>query len=1025
MSFQEPNRSNSFVHLVDDGTLSSPRAVGVGRNELVMSDDEGKIITTLESPKAAPSSDKAEVTGASKNEGLLTQMKSRLSKQIELKKVLSNPKPPSTASSKPLDVSGSIEIPQDLILSSDIPATPLTAGEAKELEDDDLIAILEGDDVEITENATEIEVRVGGSNDGDYTDEVLEEIQISFFDEQDIQNDKTKEKEAAARQLASLPIFAKGRKPKPKPEKMSEQQSKPERKPEPQSKPEGPVPVKPKPKETYATAILRGQTTITPIPRPMLIPKEEPLDSPSTAKILTVSKNPSPIKSPITPLATQKSSPRAVDVVEKQTSKELISSLVSDWDDDPTLPVPLKEEPNSPALSPPKKAASSPMAPPPLPPTPVSVEEPKRSRIIKKKIIWDPDNPDTHQSFASFVKSNRTKPLPVLPKVSAEAPVISTRVSIPGGIRRKRAESVAVHMIKDTPLFVPPSKVKRATTPEPIIKQPKVLPTNNVRKKKSEIDKLLGDEGAINMLYDIECENSNKDLLKDSNMEVDDEDEKLLAKAKIISDAIKQTTSPNEVAVHTSRARAKRASTPQQTSTSPAPTPIPTATTSTVKKAGPGRKRKQILNKSADWDYVYKSQQTCEDAMIIRRRSNSSYSSSTSPRRLSFDQPPTTNLQESAEETKSKGFQFVKPPSKPSTKPSENIKVDSSLVTNMKGKLSKVLGSKLKKEAGETPPQEKKPKQIPSKQKPMSVGTETSPSTSGTVLATTTTTMVRVEENGINSQDGPESLQEKLKDLKLNEITCRSCGNYTEIVLAPQETKLKDVFTIELMNEVKAVLNLLKTDVNTRAVLIRSNGKQFCRGLDVSYLIQTNAEKRKNAAQILSGHLRNFLQTLALFNKPLVAAVQGDVLGLGVTILPLFEMVIAADNTSFCTPYTIFGQLPEAMKIFTSYKNLKPKAITDLLYLSKKIMAPTALDYGIVTEVVNPEKLTDKANNITKKLASLSSQALKSMKVNLRQQLSLRLDEILVAEQKKLIQHWTTAECQEKFKQFVARGGEW
>lgn len=72
---------------------------------------------------------------------------------------------------------------------------------------------------------------------------------------------------------------------------------------------------------------------------------------------------------------------------------------------------------------------------------------------------------------------------------------------------------------------------------------------------------------------------------------------------------------------------------------------------------------------------------------------------------------------------------------------------------------------------------------------------------------------------------------------------------------------------------------------------------------------------------------RNFLQTMATFNKPLVAAIHGDMVGLGVTMLPLFDVVIAQDSSTFQTPYGILGHLPEAMKIFTSTKNLKPRAV--------------------------------------------------------------------------------------------------
>uniref|UniRef100_A0A1Q3F4X5 Putative enoyl-coa hydratase/isomerase n=1 Tax=Culex tarsalis TaxID=7177 RepID=A0A1Q3F4X5_CULTA len=1029
----------TFIVTLEDGSLTSPKAVGVGSSEqaAIMSDDEGRVITELGKPAASSSGGKVVIhsqtiirspssgsigNGADrKKEDLLAKMKSRLSKQIDLKMVSSPKAAPREAAQ--LDTSGSIEIPHDLILSSEIPATPLaTAGGSKELEDHDLIAILEGDDVEITENTTEIEVRVGGGDgddDGVYNDEqVLEEIQISFVDENEINvEQKELEKTIAMRQMAALPVLPKGRRPKKKPEESeTEQKALIVAKPKAlsPSKPKAVSPPKPvAPKAEPANVTIKGQTTIKPLPRPIIIPKKEPVDR-ETPRVVTPLSKPKPKvvsgsqalltpKRMASPPKTPKvSSPSTSDV--KQSPNELITALVSDWDDEPVT-----------APAKPAKVDSKVSMPPPPPPAedPLALEPPKRSRVIKKKIIWDPDNPETHMSFASFVKTNRSLPKQPTEERAKEAPE-PVRPPAPTGIRRKRAESVAVHMIKDPP-YTPPAFLKRARTPEPAPKRATAMnapktgagPGNKRgRKSKSELDKLLGDEGAINMLYDLECENSNKDLLKDSDVKLDDpedEDEKLLAKAKIIADVVKQGTSPNEPVAHVSRVRAKR-----QTSVSPIP-PLAAPTQPSGRKGGPGRKRKTTQNTSRDWDYVYNAQTDNDDAMIIRRRS-SSYSSSTSPRRLSVEQTAASH------DSSADNFEFVKPTDKQTPKQTD-VKLDSLLVANMKGKLSKVLSAK--------PTATKKDQEESSAEASTSATPPEKKAKVASKPPTVTTTTVRIDENGLGPAGKEESFHSRLAELKLTELTCRLCGSHAEITLCQSDTKLKDVFTVKLLNDLKSVLNLVKSDHSVRAVLIRSINRHFCRGIDVSYLIQPNAEKRKNSAQELSGHLRNFLQTLATFHKPLVAAVHGDILGLGVTILPLFEVVIAQDSSTFSTPYGIFGHLPEAMKLFTSSKNLKPKAITDLLYMSKRVSAATAQDFGLVSEVVPMEKLHEKATTVTKKLASLSPQALRSIKVSLRQDQLARLDEQLTSEQKKLSQQWISAECQEKFKMFCSRGGEW
>ncbi|XP_065074612.1 proteoglycan 4 isoform X2 [Ochlerotatus camptorhynchus] len=1091
MSATEPEKSNSsaasFANLpVEDGSLTAPAASGVKKTHLeadaVMSDDDSKVITTLETAKStsekviihsqtiikpAGTKDGAAKSASAAADDLLARMKSRLNKQIDLN-VLTTPKMHHHVPHGTHDTSGSIEIPADFILGSDIPATPANVTK-EELEDHDLIAILEGDDVEIMENATEIEVRVGG------TDE----------DEQDLESEKKeREKEIAMRQMANLPQLPKGRRPKQaldaneiqeaklavvKPVASKRGISKSTAPSLPTLKVEtGPAEVTPPPKPKLETKnsparpvtgtlggiTIKGQTTITPLPKPIIIktePSEKKVSPSPTKKVMVPPSKPASVSTQVVPKTApvlnslpQKPSPvsnalpqKSVPVSKalppkqklnpsvprpiplpppKKKTDDLISSIVSDWDDEPLV---LKKEPVSPVASPAPKQASVSSAPatglPMAPPQPPSAEEPlKRSRVIKKKIIWDPDNPETHMSFASFVKSNRTKP-----ESQNEAQTTPTTTRPPGtGIRRKRAESVAVHMIKDTPpQFALPPPRKRARTPEPVSKPPvtSAAPVASKKKKKSEIDKLLGDEGAIKMLYDLECENSN--IEKPS--EFDDSDEESEKRIAII----KQRSSPNEGTTHVPRVRQKRH--PVQTSTSPAPTatastsePPPRTSTSGVV----GRKRKRPNSASEDWDYVYNSQKNCDDAMIIRRRSNSSYSSSTSPRRLSVDQPGATSTETTPADTAgASNFEFVKPSNKTPPK-QEDIKLDSSLVANMKGKLSKVLGFKKEEQTASisSPPTSTGKKPEKKLKTPPKVAETATPTTSTTP---TTTTTVRVEENGTDKSW--ESVHKQLTELKLQELTYKRAGNYVEIILASKDNKLLDVFTVELLNELKTVLNILKSDSNTRAVLLRSSGKHFCRGIDLAYLIQSNAEKRKTAAQVYSGHIRNFLQTLAMFNKPLVAAVHGDLLGMGVTILPLFDVVIAQDTTTFLTPYAVFGYLPEAMKLFSSAKNLKPKAITDMLFLSRKVSASTALDYGIVSEVTSSEKLQERADIVTKKLATLSQQALKAMKINLRKELLERLEDQLTFEQRKQSQQWVTAECQEKFKLFVSRGGNW
>lgn len=146
------------------------------------------------------------------------------------------------------------------------------------------------------------------------------------------------------------------------------------------------------------------------------------------------------------------------------------------------------------------------------------------------------------------------------------------------------------------------------------------------------------------------------------------------------------------------------------------------------------------------------------------------------------------------------------------------------------------------------------------------------------------------------------------------------------------------------MQEFREALSILKRDDECRVVLLTSTGTSFCEGLDLSTLLHTSKEEQRSIAQglahavkyafnvstrarsfdrynvldnVSAPRFRDFIKSLATFNKPIVAGVQGAAIGLGVTMLPLFDLVIASDKATFCTPYAKLGQIAEGAAVFT------------------------------------------------------------------------------------------------------------
>uniref|UniRef100_A0A8R1ERW8 Uncharacterized protein n=1 Tax=Caenorhabditis japonica TaxID=281687 RepID=A0A8R1ERW8_CAEJA len=86
--------------------------------------------------------------------------------------------------------------------------------------------------------------------------------------------------------------------------------------------------------------------------------------------------------------------------------------------------------------------------------------------------------------------------------------------------------------------------------------------------------------------------------------------------------------------------------------------------------------------------------------------------------------------------------------------------------------------------------------------------------------------------------------------------------------------------------------------------------------------------------------------------KPLIGLVNGPAVGIAVTVLGLFDYVIASDRATFHTPFAPLGQSPEGCSSYTFPLLMGPLKASELLLFCKKISAETAKSYGLVNEVV-------------------------------------------------------------------------
>jgi chromodomain protein Y len=146
-----------------------------------------------------------------------------------------------------------------------------------------------------------------------------------------------------------------------------------------------------------------------------------------------------------------------------------------------------------------------------------------------------------------------------------------------------------------------------------------------------------------------------------------------------------------------------------------------------------------------------------------------------------------------------------------------------------------------------------------------------------------------------------------------------------------------------------------------------------------------------------------------------VAGIQGDCVGLGVTMLPLFDMVIASDTSTFSAPYARLGCVPEAGFLLTVPHLSSNGLASELLYTSQSVKADDAFRRGLVTRLCWPEKYHQELKAMLTQVAGQSRESMVATKQQLRQHVLEETEAALSSVGKVLVEHWTSAECQKNF----------
>ncbi|MGL6030403.1 MAG: enoyl-CoA hydratase/isomerase family protein, partial [Legionella sp.] len=163
-----------------------------------------------------------------------------------------------------------------------------------------------------------------------------------------------------------------------------------------------------------------------------------------------------------------------------------------------------------------------------------------------------------------------------------------------------------------------------------------------------------------------------------------------------------------------------------------------------------------------------------------------------------------------------------------------------------------------------------------------------------------------------------------------------------------------------------------KDNTAVKALLLTGTGKAFCAGADINRLAECNAQSGYEFA-CFGQEVFRLLETMG---KPSLAAVNGFAFGGGCELAISATMRIASDKALFGQPEVKLGVIPGYGGTQRLARLVGKGRALDLCLTGRFIDAQTALNWGLVTEVVAAEHLLDKAKEILNTILSMSPLAI-------------------------------------------------
>jgi len=186
-----------------------------------------------------------------------------------------------------------------------------------------------------------------------------------------------------------------------------------------------------------------------------------------------------------------------------------------------------------------------------------------------------------------------------------------------------------------------------------------------------------------------------------------------------------------------------------------------------------------------------------------------------------------------------------------------------------------------------------------------------------------------------------------------------------------------------IIDDILAVTDWINRDQSVKVLIVTGAGSAFCAGGNIKDMAERGAEFAGNPAEIAE-HYRSTVQRMPIAmhgcEAPVIAAVNGAAVGAGFDLMNMCDMRLISNKAKMGETFVNLGIIPGDGGAWFMQRLIGYQRAAELSLTGRLITADEALEYGIALEVLAPDDLLPRAQEMARDMAGKPTTALRLTK---------------------------------------------